>query len=195
MNFDKFKKSVQILNFFAEKEGGTIDKMKALKLYWLSDKLHLRKYGRLISSDKYLAMEYGAVASTAKDIIDSTEYLTKIDIKSKNYRDKYLTELVNNSFSSKSNTDLDEFSQSDIEILELIYENFKFEGAFSLSELSHKFPEWQKFENDLKINPRTRHQMDLKDFFLNPETMVDIFSSQPEEEINNSKEYFEEFNY
>jgi len=42
------KKAVQTLAYFAQKEGGVINKMKAFKLIWLSDRLHLRKYGRPI---------------------------------------------------------------------------------------------------------------------------------------------------
>jgi uncharacterized phage-associated protein len=49
-----YKKAIQTLAYFAQKEGGVINKMKVFKLIWLSDRLHLRKYGRPILNDVHL---------------------------------------------------------------------------------------------------------------------------------------------
>ncbi len=57
------RKATQALNFFAAKAGGKINKMKALKLVFFADRYHLRKYGRPVVGDEYLAMNYGPVAS------------------------------------------------------------------------------------------------------------------------------------
>lgn len=54
--------------FFIEKSGGRIAKTKLMKLLWLSDRLHLNKYGRLILKDRYYAMPYGPVPSKGLDI-------------------------------------------------------------------------------------------------------------------------------
>ena len=74
LNFD-YQKATQSLTFFAEKEGGRIHKMKALKLVYLADRYHLRKYGRPITNDEYFAMPYGPVASGVKDIIEMSDFL------------------------------------------------------------------------------------------------------------------------
>ena len=58
--FFDYKKATQALNFFALKEGGTINKMKALKLIYFADRYNLRKYGRPVRNDDYWAMGYGA---------------------------------------------------------------------------------------------------------------------------------------
>lgn len=81
------KKATQILNYFAIKEGGKINKMKALKLTFLADRYHLRKYGRLITNDEYFAMEFGPVASGVKDIAEKTIVL---DQKVKDYSSHFL---------------------------------------------------------------------------------------------------------
>src|SRR5882724_2767190 len=62
------RKATQALNFFARKAGGRINKMKALKLVYFADRYHLRKYGRPVVGDEYLAMNYGPVASGTKDL-------------------------------------------------------------------------------------------------------------------------------
>ena len=62
------RKATQALNFFAQRAGGSINKMKALKLVYFADRYHLRKYGRPVVGDEYLAMNYGPVASGTKDL-------------------------------------------------------------------------------------------------------------------------------
>src|SRR3989344_6731266 len=64
-----YKKITQVLNYIAEKQGGVVDYMKALKLLYLADRLHLRKYGRLITDDRLIAMKYGTLGSQARDIV------------------------------------------------------------------------------------------------------------------------------
>lgn len=39
------------------------------KMLYLSDKLHLQEYGRLISGDRYIAMQYGPVPSAIYDMM------------------------------------------------------------------------------------------------------------------------------
>ena len=71
----KYETATQALNYLALKSGGRINKMKALKLIFFSDRYHLRKYGRPITNDEYLAMEYGPVASGVKDIAEMSDFL------------------------------------------------------------------------------------------------------------------------
>ncbi len=72
-----YKKATQALNFFAVKKDGRINKMKAIKLIFLADKLHLRKYGRPIVGDSYLAMKFGPVGSQTKNVAELSDRLPK----------------------------------------------------------------------------------------------------------------------
>src|SRR3990167_7093267 len=65
-----YKKATQALNFFAQKKDGKINKMKAIKLIYLADRLHLRKYGRPIVGDAYWAMKLGPVGSRTKRVAE-----------------------------------------------------------------------------------------------------------------------------
>jgi hypothetical protein len=70
------RKTTQALNFFARKSGGEMNKLKALKLVYFADRYHLRRYGRPITGDEYLAMPYGPVASGAKDLAEMGDFLS-----------------------------------------------------------------------------------------------------------------------
>lgn len=187
-----YKKAVQALNFFAIKEGGEINKMKALKLIWLSDRLHLRKFGRPILNDTYFALNYGPVASNTKDLAENTDFLT---VEEKEYRNLYIVNKDSYNYASKLPPEKVVFSSSDIEVMEKIYTKFGNLSEFKLSEVSHLYPEWKKFEDFLKSKTSSRFEMNYEDFFENPDEDYNGFFSEPEESLNLSKDLFLENGY
>lgn len=55
-----YRKITQALNYLATKNPDKkINKLKAIKLVWIADRYHLRKYGRPITWDTYEAMPLG----------------------------------------------------------------------------------------------------------------------------------------
>ena len=185
------KKATQILNYFAIKQGGKINKMKALKLIFLADRYHLRKYGRPITNDDYFAMEFGPVASGVKDIAEKSDFL---DDDVKDYSAQFL-ELKNRyNLASKLPFDEDVFSNSEIEALSFVWNKFGSMGEFELSPLTHQYPEWKKHEATLKTTSRIR--MNLEDFLDDPE-LENIEKCYPltEDEKIDRKEQLEELNY
>lgn len=184
IEFDN-KKTTQAINFLATKEGGKIDKLKVIKLIWVADRLHLRKYGRPIVNDTYLAMRYGAVGSSVKDF---TGFNVEGD--EEKYLKKYLEPINKYNIKSKKQVDTDVFSDSEIEMIEKSYNEYSSMDKFDLAKLSHEFPEWKKFKEALKVN--TREVMSYEDFFKNPDSGIpykNIFN-ESEEELKMSKEIF-----
>ena len=100
-----------------------------MKLLYFSDLKHLAKYGRRISNDTIIAMEYGPVMSELYDIlkIADNEYF----------------KVFQNEVHAKQSVDLDEFSDSEIECLEEAYEENK---NSSFNQLTHKSHDgaWQE---------------------------------------------------
>ena len=127
------KKGTQVLNYFAIKAGGEINKMKALKLVYFADKFHLRKYGRLITNDEYLAMRYGPVPSAVKDIAESNDFLEE---NSRTYSSSYVEPSDNLVIKSVSALDDTVFSESDIEALDFAWTQFGNLDQFELAELT-----------------------------------------------------------
>ena len=181
-----YKKAVQVVNFFANREGGTINKLKALKLVWLADRLHLRVYSRPIINDTYYALEHGPVASVTRDIIQQNQYLQKVELE---YSTTYLSRNGDLEITSLSEVELKVFSKTDVKILEQIYSQFGNLNQFELRDLSHKYPEWTKFESQLPRGSHGRFLMDYLDFFNNPQNNDSIFNNDTEL-LELSKQYF-----
>lgn len=159
----QYKKSVQALNFLAIKAGGTLNKMKAIKLIWLADRLHLRKYARTITGDFYFALPNGPVASSTRDILKHYESLSKTELE---YADEYIQPKDKYFFVSIKACNTKVCSQTDMEVLELIWLKYGRLSEFELVELSHVFPEWIKYQSAFERHTITRANIDLLDFFV-----------------------------
>lgn len=156
-----YKKSTQAINYFAIQNGGTIDKLRVLKLIFFADRYHLRKYGRPITNDEYWAMEFGPVASGVKDLAE----LDSISGKEKHYAMEFLRlgkpahKLI-----SRQAVDAAVFSESDLEALRFAWQHFG--ETKSLVDVTHLYPEWKRFEARLKTDTRAR--MSYADFLADP---------------------------
>ncbi len=158
--FSKLK-AVQAINFFVKKEGGRCSYMKVIKLVSLSDRLHLQKYGRPITGDKYYALKHGIVPSTTLDIA-KVNSLGRYDV-------GFIDEI-----------DSKQFSKTDLEVLEAIYEEFGKLNQFELRDISHKLPEWIRHKEHFEAGKETRRKVVEKDFFKKPEEDLGIFQIEDE---------------
>ena len=186
-----YKKWVQVVNFFARKEKETtwkgIDKLKVLKLVWIADRIHLRRYWKTILNDTYFAMDLWPVASWIKNICDQNEeYLSK---EHNAYIKQYLEKKPKFIIESKKEVDDGYFSQTNLDILEEVYNKFWSQSNSFLIDFTHKYPEWKKFEENLKV--WNSFLMDYKDFFKNIEWQDEIFNF-PEEFLEISRNIYEE---
>ena len=159
----KYKKSVQAINYFTEKSAGVINRMKLMKLLWLSDRLHLQMHGRPVLKDNYVAMKNGPVPSTTLDISHSTDH---------EYVSQYFSPKGEYDIVSNGKTDVKYFSESDLEVLDAIWDEFGSMTQFQLSDLSHEYPEWKQHEAELLKNPKTRFPFDTKDLFDVPADQI-----------------------
>jgi uncharacterized phage-associated protein len=164
-----FKKGTQALNFFANEAGGSIDKLKVLKLLYFADRFHLRKHGRAITNDTYFAMRLGPVASGMKDLADGL-FLADEE---REYAEQYLEKPITNVVSSRKAVDYAVLSKSDLDALHAIWKGLGHFNGSQLVDLSHEYPEWKQHEAQLRINGISRVKMDYKDFLDNPKSDVD----------------------
>lgn len=172
------KKVTQCLNFFASREGGPIVNMKALKLLWLADRLHLRRYGRTISDDTYYALRRGPVATHAANI--AAHEIPYLSPEVTEYSERFVAKKSKRSFESVAPVDEKVFSQTDRDALRDVYSEFGSMNEEELSELSHHYPEWQAFEQQLAKAPQTRYKMSYEDFFRNAENSNRLFAQDAE---------------
>lgn len=112
-----------------------VDQYKAVKLLYLADREHLRRFGRPITFDKYVAMEFGPVASCAFDILKGKE---RMGVNPSNLPFELRTldkiTLVQN---PKRDIDRSIFSRSDLMVLDQIAEEYGNKSFGELYELTH----------------------------------------------------------
>lgn len=140
------EKAIEAILYLANKRP-SIDKMSLYKFLFFADIEHLNKYGRPIIGDYYVAMPLGPVPSQVKDLLEKEKH-SEFDI------DEYMITATR-----KSNNDY--LSQSDMEVLDTIYDKLKNFSARQLSELSHKHPAWINARNCNKF--RNNNRLDYRD--------------------------------
>ncbi len=135
----------------------TADKLKLIKLLYLTDKYHIIRYARTVTNDEYWAMDYGLVGSTAKDILGFDSELLSREFK---YADKMLKKVDQHCFAQGAYytiEELDKLSETDIEALDFVVEKFGQLNTSQLINLSHRYPEWAQYK-ELFGNQMTRRE-------------------------------------
>ena len=154
------KKNINAILFFALKSAQKkINRLKLMKLLWLADRIHLNKYGRLILKDTYFALPNDPIPS------DSLNF-TKSDQPGK-------FSVLNFTIHAEADFDSSFFSKSDIEVFEQVWILYGRMNQFELRDISHQFPEWKRFEEDLKnsYSPNS-YNIIIEDFFDIPENNI-----------------------
>jgi uncharacterized phage-associated protein len=181
-----YRKATQVANFFARvSSDNIINEMKALKLTWAADRYHLRKYGRPVVGDRYVAMRWGSVASKVKDIIEDSIVLVDNE---KRYRSKFITMIDKHNLKSLHEVDDNFFSVTDLEALNFAYEEFGSMREFELSELTHKYPEWERYKERLESGSSECEVMSYSDFFENPKNITNDKFMIDKDTLQSSKE-------
>ncbi|MDR1282537.1 MAG: SocA family protein [Opitutaceae bacterium] len=155
------RKTTQALNFFACQSGGEINKLKALKLVYLTDRYHLRRFGRPVTGDEYFAMPYGPVASGAKDLAEMDAMLSDAE---RAYGSQYIVPVDRYTYRSIAGVEACVLSESDHLALAWAWQTFGGRERFDLAEYTHRYPEWKRHEESLAGGRETRIPMTYRDF-------------------------------
>ena len=182
MYFDA-QKTEQALLYIAKQTGNAnVSKLVALKLIFLADRYHLRKYARTITGDKYVALKLGPVASRTKTLI---EQITKNGgtktLGAKMYRGHEVLFVRDNA----ETLTFDELSQTDKEALDAAIRQLTLHE--SLVDFTHAFPEWEQRWNSR--GSRRSVEMDFVDFFRAAPESVE-YCDFPQERVELSKKVF-----
>ncbi|MDE6343051.1 MAG: SocA family protein, partial [Muribaculaceae bacterium] len=111
----KFEKSVNSILYVLKQMGGRCDMHKLCKILYFADREHLSEFGRRITGDTYIAMQYGPVPSCIDDILKALRgdsfFSSSAEIKeikdSMTFENRFIIRGL-------KNPDLDELSGSDI---------------------------------------------------------------------------------
>jgi len=165
MSISENKLINMIVYFVFRSPNHKVNRLKLMKLLWLADRLHLNKYGRLISGNSYHALPHGPVPSEA------------LDMSRKAISDKF--EVHGKTISTNKDFNSDYFSNSDKEIMHEVWEKYNAYNSAKLKNMSHKFPEWLRYKKELNdINFPNSYKIIIDDFFSAPDKDVN-YSHNP----------------
>lgn len=126
--------------YIIQQMGGKVDMHKIFKTLFFADQEHLSKYGRTITGDVYIAMNYGPVPSKTDDIFKAVrgdsffspgEELTSCF----HFTNRYFVQ-------NDKKADLDYLSKSDIQCLDASIKMCKDKSFGELTKMSHGIA-WQ----------------------------------------------------
>ena len=127
-------KALEVMLYIAQRENNLF---RIMKYFYLADKKHLSKWGRLLSTDDYRAMKHGPVPSVAYDFVKDIR-----DDRESEFREQL--RLDDNIKVSKKivveplrEPNLDYLSKSDIECLDAVIDELKDADWNDLEKLTH----------------------------------------------------------
>lgn len=134
--FDSVK-AIEAAAVIARCEGKRIGKLRILKLLYLADREALRVRGRPILGSKAVAMDHGPLHSDVYNMIKGEHPASPS-------WSKYFTQDGKRSLKLTKEPENLALSKSDIAILQSVVDKYVELDDWSLSELTHGFPEWEK---------------------------------------------------
>ena len=145
-------KATQAILWLLHRHGGSMDKLKLVKLLFYADREHLARYGRPIVGGQYWAMDLGPVSGELKTHVDSATAEAALPFEG---RGDY-------EFIAKEPPNEDELSESDMEILDEIYSQYSHIDSIKLSTMTHELNVYKKN----KPERGSRKPVSYEDFFL-----------------------------
>jgi uncharacterized phage-associated protein len=122
--------------FFAKKDGDVIPVLKLTKLLYLADREALARYGEPITYDIPVSMDQGPVLSRALDLVNGD-----VNGAPAAQWDEWMTPRQGYDVAVKrqfSRDDLDELSDADLEVLEIVWHKFGHMDKWTLRDWTHQ---------------------------------------------------------
>ena len=151
------KKAAQVAAFFLHRGGGQLDILKLMKLMYLAERSSLAQYGEPITGDWLYSMEHGPILSRTLNhvngFVPSATDGWEAWVSS---REDHV--LAGKRQLSDVKKDLSSLSDSELEILEKLWQEHGHLTGFQLADLTHELcEEWEDPENGSSIPiPYTR---------------------------------------
>jgi uncharacterized phage-associated protein len=180
--FDE-RRTAQAAAFLLFRAGGTLPVVKLMKLLYLAERLSLQRYGEPITGDSLVSMPHGPVLSMTYDHINGAarsvyggwdSWITD--------RSGHRVSLADPSRIRSPEQDLLRLSDSDLEVLTFIWEEFGHLGQWELVFHTHSTacPEWEDPEGSSR--PISYERLFLHMGFSEARTHEAV--ARPEEQMN-----------
>lgn len=135
------RKITQAASYFIKESGGTMYHLKLMKLLFLADRDSMARFGVPITDDRMVSMDQGPVLSNTLNLINGSYRRETL------LWDHWISDKENYQLSLKisfERNDLDELSNSDIEVLDVIWKEFGGMDRWALVDYTHQnCKEWK----------------------------------------------------
>lgn len=107
------------------------------KMLYLSDKLHLQEYGRLICGDRYIAMEYGPVPSAIYSMMKVAAKKLSIDVDWDEIIQEALEVRRGRDVIPRRDSNVDMLAESEIECIQKTIAEYGKKSFGELTDITH----------------------------------------------------------
>jgi uncharacterized phage-associated protein len=132
------QKATQAAAYFLARRGGRMSYLKLIKLLYLADRAALLRWGRPITTDRYVSMDKGPVVSRILDLATEDPVPGQ-----EHFWNEHISEPSNYEISLKKDPGRDEISDAEVGLLEEVFGEHGGKSRWELVELTHKLPEWK----------------------------------------------------
>lgn len=136
------KQTTDLATFFLEASGGVINKLKLMKLLYITDREAFIEFGTPITYDSYVSMKFGPVLSNTLDLMNGSYGIEEGGFGTY-WNECILRDNVDQYLLTLKKRWAENLSEADLEIAQRVYERYKNHDQWELSELTHDFSEWQ----------------------------------------------------
>ena len=133
------EKAAEAASYLLSLNNGSMPYMKLLKLLYIADRIYLSRYHASITTDFYYSLPRGPVATA---IYDCIRHPQEFDPESP-WNSMIATDQPNHSVILKKPFVASWTSLEELDILKAVYDKYRDTDQFTISELTHSFPEWK----------------------------------------------------
>ncbi|MCR4602246.1 MAG: SocA family protein [Prevotella sp.] len=157
--------AIQAILFIVQQMGGKCDIHKCHKILYFADNEHLAKWGRSITGDSYVKMDFGPVPTCIYDLIKAVRgdsyFASQVDDIRKN-----LFHIENNKdIVATSKPDMDYLSETDVEILEKYIQQLEPLDFNEVTRTSHGYAWTNAQQNgEISIHDRLKEMGESEDY-------------------------------
>lgn len=147
--------AIQAILYILKKMGGTCDIHKCHKILYFADNEHLSRYGRSITGDAYVRMDFGPVPTCIYDLFKAVRGDSYFASQVNDVRKDCFHFVNNKDIEAVAEPDMSYLSESDVEMLNKYIEQFKDKDFITVTDASHGYA-WSHTAQNGVISVRDR---------------------------------------
>ena len=147
--------AIQAILYIVQEMGGVCDIHKCHKILYFADNEHLSKYGRSITGDAYVRMDWGPVPTCIYDLLKAVRGDSFFAAQVSDIRENLFHFVNKKDIRATAAPDMDYLSQTDREMLDKYIQKLKNWDFQQVPEASHGFA-WSNTQRNSEISVRDR---------------------------------------